>query len=1017
MEVKFDLSLDKSPMQQYKSSKSNDFSSSFKRKTHFALTGKISKNKHLDQAFPKSTKRLKTNRPMMQRSSVVYQLPNTGDTRYKDYDKISGDIKKLEMSIRKEKELYWRKTSSKIIANEGLDAIESNSSEDEENDKNKYIEKFNILEVIQKFKILPENRTVEDLYVTKNFLHQTKLIEHFNKEFNKDKRMVENLATFFGLEFRYQKFKKGESIYKIDDYADNFYMVLLGKVDLLKVEPKIVNITGYEYFCYIMNLKKKNEMHRYKLCVEENKDIFPISSDEEDLLPYFFLQFILEDIKEGKRINFGKMLDIIDFTPKDIGLAENRVYSNEYLLEKEKRIIKKIANFSKDKIKEYRFINNKIVKRNLIIYEYVKNKTIEALSFFGDECIETGSPRKETAVCAENTELIYIMNRLYINNIMPKKTISLERRTAFLGKNYLFNKITPKKFVRRYFNLFTLETYMKGDILFNENDDLEYVYFIKEGNVNLFTSKSILEMEMFINEINKKIKVVQNIFNNESNNEDEKNFNSLYNNIKSSSTELFDYIKKREKINVFILKESEDAGLISYLLGIGYLVSGVVESPESLIYKIKKDDLTEILTKEKLCFYELINRVENKLKVFSKRFYEINNIKLSMTDQKISEENNMKYNISNKNTINKIGFNDDVFPKKNEAKANVDKIKEIINIHETNKMINNKRNTKNKNIVLTLPSLFNKFITRNSISSLSPKKSKDIVLVKNIKTIFFNYKHNITNSSTSSNTNNKSKKIKSFFPTEEKKNKLTYKERFKKLLYYRKRFPYEDEFFAKLKEDMDNLVENKLILTKKTKSIDTDDISTYRDNNNLENTGNEEAYKTNNTNINRLSGHKNNLFLITQIENYKNDIRANHIFTQTDNKFKIKKNRNNITKKLLNKINKEKLLFNTELQRINTINNNYSTNTNFLYNEKINSSINKKNIIRNIKHPYVSPLTMVKLRRYKMIDDKDKFEENKKRYEKNVVKKYKEKGLNEFGFPISYDKYLSIKFNYEKNKF
>ena len=257
MEVKFDLSLDKSPMQQYKSSKSNDFLSSFKRKTHFALTGKISKNKHLDQAFPKSTKRLKTNRPMMQRSSVVYQLPNTGDTRYKDYDKISGDIKKLEMSIRKEKELYWRKTSSKMIANDGLDAIESNSSEDEENDKNKYIEKFNILEVIQKFKILPENRTVEDLYVTKNFLHQTKLIEHFNKEFNKDKRMVENLATFFGLEFRYQKFKKGESIYKIDDYADNFYMVLLGKVDLLKVEPKIVNITGYEYFCYIMNLKKK----------------------------------------------------------------------------------------------------------------------------------------------------------------------------------------------------------------------------------------------------------------------------------------------------------------------------------------------------------------------------------------------------------------------------------------------------------------------------------------------------------------------------------------------------------------------------------------------------------------------------------------------------------------------------------------------------------------------------------------------------------------------------------------
>ena len=41
-----------------------------------------------------------------------------------------------------------------------------------------------------------------------------------------------------------------------------------------------------------MKLKKNNEMHRYKLTLEENRDIFPIWSDEEDLLPYFFLQFV-----------------------------------------------------------------------------------------------------------------------------------------------------------------------------------------------------------------------------------------------------------------------------------------------------------------------------------------------------------------------------------------------------------------------------------------------------------------------------------------------------------------------------------------------------------------------------------------------------------------------------------------------------------------------------------------------------------------------------------------------------
>ena len=55
----------------------------------------------------------------------------------------------------------------------------------------------------------------------------------------------------------------------------------------------------------------------------------------------------------------------------------------------------------------------------------------------------------------------------------------------------------------------------------------------------------------------------------------------------------------------------------------------------------------ELLRKEKLCFYELINRVEDKLKVISQRFFEINNVKLTMTDQKITDENNYRYNLFN----------------------------------------------------------------------------------------------------------------------------------------------------------------------------------------------------------------------------------------------------------------------------------------------------------------------------------------------------------------------------------
>ena len=1009
-----DLTLINRPLQTFKSSTENEFPTTFKRKANFTLTGALFKNQRLNKIFTK-TARTSHVKPKVERASIVYQLPHIGDMKFKDYDKISGDIKKLENTIRKEKEMFWKKLSSKTNSNNFNDIDGSYSSEENSIDNglknNKYIDKYNILEVIQKFKIPPENRTVEDLYITKNFLHQTKLAEHYMQEFNNDKRMVENVTTFFGLEFRYQKYKKGETIYRIDDYSDNFYMVLLGKVDILNVEPKMVKITGYDYFCYIMNLKKNNEMHRYKLCVEENMDIFPIFSDEEDLLPFIFLQFVLEDIKEGKKIDFQGILDLIDIKPKDLGLVENKLNSVEYILEKEKKITKKIINFSNEKIKEYRFINNKIVKRNLKLFEYVPIKTIDPLNFFGDESIESNSPRTETAVCVEQTELIYIMNKLYINNILPKKSMILEKKTAFLGKNYLFNKIVPKKFVKRYFNFFSLDTYDKGDILFEENTELKYVYFIKEGNINLFTSKSILEMEMFINEINKKIKIVQNIFNNGDNTDEEKNL-ILYNNIKSSSAELLEHIIKREKIKIFTLKDNEDIGLVSYLLGLGHLVTGIVESPQALIYKIKKDDFTEILKREKLSFYELINRVEDKLKIFSDRFYEINNIKLSMADQKIVLENNIKYNLSNKNA-NELSL--DNFPMKNKPKADVDKIKEIINDHDFNQYQLLRKTYKNRNIMLTLPSLYNKYINNNM--SISPKKMRDI---KNIKANF--NKNKTKGSNTKSNNKRKKMQFKSFFPEENKKRpKATIRERVKKLLYYKKNFPYEEELLTKLTEDMNNLLENKLILTKKAKINDTNELSSNKDNESMDNIDNDEIKKTETNNLIR---DKYNSLLITQIENINHKIRANHFFSNTEHKFNKRNTDINLSNNILNNTKnilllnayKDKFLSKSNNQRISTINH-YSTNITLFDNEKtIPTIFQKTDKTRNIKHPYISPLTMIKLKRYKMIDEKDQFKENKKRYENKVIKGFKERGLNQFGFPISYDKTLLRKYNYNKIK-
>ena len=102
------------------------------------------------------------------KNTIVYQMPFTGESKYKNYDKISTDIKKIEISIRKENELKnKKKIKSKDSENENakndnlyFDIFEE---EKEEEKKKKNIfknEKYNILEIIKKFKIPPEKRTI-----------------------------------------------------------------------------------------------------------------------------------------------------------------------------------------------------------------------------------------------------------------------------------------------------------------------------------------------------------------------------------------------------------------------------------------------------------------------------------------------------------------------------------------------------------------------------------------------------------------------------------------------------------------------------------------------------------------------------------------------------------------------------------------------------------------------------------------------------------------------------------------
>ena len=1014
-----------------------------------SLTNGIFENKKIKQIFTHAIKRPTKNYAAINKQTIVYQLPGVGESKYKNYDKITIDIKKVELAIRKENEIK-RKKKLEIqmweFGNLNNEPLLTSDNYDEEKEEKKYlfhIEEYNILEVIQKFKILPEKRTIEDVYITKNYLFQTKLTKNYINEFNNDKKIIENIITFCGLEFKYKKFEKGEVIFKIGDAADNFYIILLGKVDLLKTLPKIYNLTGCEYFNYIMNLIKVKENYRYKLCIKTNKKIYPINIEDEGLLPYIYLHFVLEDVREGKEINFREILDSINITPKEIGLEESKLDSPNYVNDNYKIIIKKFPNISDEKIRDYKFIYNKFIKKPVKLYDYDKFMTFESLDYFGENSIENNTSRNGTMICSEDTEVIYLNSKLYINNILTKKAIILERKTAFLCKNYLFEKIPQKKFEKKYFSWFILETYHKGDILFKENSKLEYVYFLKEGSVKLLTSKSILEIEIFKNEINKKIKNIQNIFNNNINdsNNDENEVRN-YNTIKADAAEISEHINKREKIKLFILKSGEDIGIESYFLGMDNLTTCIVDSITAKIYKIDIKYLTEIFTNEKICFYELIDRVGNKLKLFSDRLYEINNTKLSLADQKINDNQNAICQTIVNNNNNNINIT--CFSEKNKINFNFNRIKEIVN---------------NNKLTLTLPNLSNRVTNSNIRNSsrniydnyLNLSKSNDKSIknkkVNNVKNSFYNIKQSYNKTNSKLNTNYITKSSISINKKIKNKN-LLYSSIQKNLKRKKFEFPYEDEFLNILKNDFHNLAKEKLILTKPSvkyflnKEASTksqENIHTkYNSNTNSNTVSNTMTYTQNNND--RLSHTlennekyskspwKSNNLLMTQIDTFNKNVKSGNKFFYTEDFFKPK-NKNTISKKILNNktytnvknkyIDKKFLknnIFKKELikqnslkkiennmQRINIINNGSNNNNNNASQNFCNWSKTLSNH-KNIEHPYIAPLTLIKLKKYKMISEKDHFLEDKKRYEINQKENYKIRGLNSFGYPLFHNK-------------
>ena len=887
-------------------------------------------------------------------NTLVNKLPflYTAYSTEKNYEGIYFELIKLFNKTIEDENEDKDKKKDKVQPNSNSNEKIKNSS-----DKKGIDACIEINDIIRIIKKPTKERTMLDVYLIMQFLSKTKLGKSFRDEFPEEEKYGK-LITFCSMEIKYKKFLKGKKIFNIGDFPNNFYIILNGKVDVIKPLERKVSLTGNEYFLYLMSLLKKHDKYTFNLCIENNYVNYIIEKSEEKYLPYIYISIYLS--KKKSDLCFREILSSVNIAPKELGLTEVETLDDIFI----RKNVDKIKYFfpyiiTTDLIDKYYFITDKKTQREVYIYKYEKFLTLESKSYFGDSAIDVNSTRNATIITSEDTDFGYIEMKLYNTYISQEKIKLLHKKFDFFLENFFFKNIDLITFEKKYFSYFICNNYDRGDILFQENENAYFVYFIEKGVVELTTSKNVIEMQMLIKILQNQRNDMENYFYQMDKDKQEMLYNCIDNNCK----DLLGYINKKQNNKIILLKNNEDIGLISFFFNCPYISNCVVHSKKARIYKIDFKYLSKILNNEKQCIYDLIKRVNHKLKLFQERFFNINNTKLTIADKKESYKNKENFDLINKEILqfeNKNKTRNDK-SKEKENKAELKKFHEIyfnffsnkinkikIHNHRNKNFLNNsllpsikaekilfKQIGKKKdllwkifslNLSKTNMSLKNSKSQLNLLSKLTRDQSKSVKL-KKIRNKILNVKKE--NKEEIPNNNNSETKTKLIQPENSKRiSKMRFQEKDSFLKYFKN--------YANNADNLnESLIFNKINNKGKYQSL--------------------KAYKP----IQNISRNNKEIIKNKILNNQKISFSKNGNFLSLDEKLKSKQN----SSSTIFQENKIKILSCDKKTSTQELNYEIEKNDTKPYTDR---NIVNKNINRSINHPYYSPSVIIKKKKYEL---------------------------------------------------
>ena len=300
----------------------------------------------------------------------------------------------------------------------------------------------------------------------------------------------------------YKKNNTNDLIIQYGDKGDDFYIILKGAIGILVPKYFEYYMDEEDFIMHLIKLRKYNQNELIIQCLRQNSLTFSIPTEKfEDLLNdinkkklFSTRKSILKETKELYK--YLKSEDYHNYCEKTINISPEEYIS---LLE-----VNETVKFNTERLKYLQKLKIPVDKKDedkkltkIPNYELVSKFTTG--DTFGELALENLSKKRMATIITLSECDFAIINKIEYNELIKESVFKSKNRFFNLIYTYkLFDDIPYASFDRKYYSYFRHLKLKKNSILFKEGDIVDEIYFILNGEYEIYVDKNIQEVNEII---------------------------------------------------------------------------------------------------------------------------------------------------------------------------------------------------------------------------------------------------------------------------------------------------------------------------------------------------------------------------------------------------------------------------------------------------------------------------------------------------------------------------------------